>query len=303
MEIIINHKVKITRAAEEMMRRIENYKHPIINNYQLFLIFKELYKNPKGLYLRRDSSKIEAFRSTCRILRKTTKTLTEDRDYPSFYRIVSISDLPADEIVCIADPYCYISHLSAMQRYNLTDRRPKALHITRPTQETAKNLIKLRVKEDNNLNTASENTTEHIPLFNTHHPNSVRGRDISCLETKHWGKHIKIKGTESRISTIGQTFLDMIEYPILCGGMLHVIDVWKEHAEIYLDEIIETISTAPKKIHKVRAGYILDEIIKINRPEIDEWAQNVQRGGSRLLDPSKPYKNNFSEKWMISINV
>lgn len=55
--------------------------------------------------------------------------------------------------------------------------------------------------------------------------------------------------------------------------------VWKEHAKTYLDDIVPTITEAPKSIHKVRAGYILNEVLRIDSPEIQSWQRFSGRGG------------------------
>jgi len=95
----------------------------------------------------------------------------------------------------------------------------------------------------------------------------------------------------------------MLSNPELCGGMAHVIDVWKESAKTYLDEIIQAIDKSPKSIIKCRAGYIIEQILNIKDCKVSKWSEFAQRGGSRVLDPNSPYAPEFSEKWMISINV
>ncbi|MDZ7661059.1 hypothetical protein [Thiohalophilus sp.] len=95
----------------------------------------------------------------------------------------------------------------------------------------------------------------------------------------------------------------MIRNPDYCGGVRHIIDVYKDNADIYLKTIVEEIDRHGGPIDKVRAGYILDEVCKLNDQKINKWLGNVQRGGSRKLVASAPYSPIFSEKWCISINL
>lgn len=302
MEKQITYTVRLTKAAYAFSEKLEEGDCPVFKDYQLFFKLKEIYKNPEGLYLRNKRLTVSAYRRARNLLAKA-QIISRDQDYANCYRVLSLPDLPADEIACLVDPFCYISHLSAMQRYGLTDRRPEALHITTPSNSLVKDFIQKKMNEDYGCDTGDINSDEFLRLTITHHPSKVRKRSIENFSTKYYGNNIPIKGSSSRISSIGQTFLDMLEEPKMCGGMSHIIDVWKEHAENYMSDIITAIDDAPKTIHKVRAGYILDEIMSIDNPNINKWVKYAQRGGSRVLDPSKPFINQYSEKWMISVNV
>jgi len=114
---------------------------------------------------------------------------------------------------------------------------------------------------------------------------------------------LKNRSNDVRLSSIGQTFLDMLQKPDLCGGMSHILDIWEEHAETYLDEIVAAVDTTTSGLVKSRAGYILEERLELNHPGVGPWKALGQRGGSRKLDPSKEFTPTFSETWMISINV
>ena len=302
MERHISYTVKLTRAANALANKLENGEKPVLRDYDLFFLLKEIYKNPEGLYLRNKKLNIDTYRRTRRLLVKA-KIISRDKDYPNTYTVLSHLDLPADDIICMVDPFAYISHLSAMQRYGLTDRRPEALHITTPEKSLAKNLIQRKMEHDYEISIAEINPDEFLRLTITHHPLKVRKRKIENYSTKSWGDHVQLRGSHARISSIGQTFLDMLDKPELCGGMSHIIDVWKEYAQNYIQDIIVSINNSGKPIYKVRAGYIFDEVMGIQKPEITEWEKYAQRGGSRILDSTKPFINNYSEKWMISINV
>jgi len=88
--------------------------------------------------------------------------------------------------------------------------------------------------------------------------------------------------------------------------MAHVIDVWEEHIAAMtrqnISELMSLLQEAPP-IVKVRAGYILEERLGMSVEGIEELSKSAQRGGSRILDPQKPFAPTFSEKWMLSLNV
>jgi predicted transcriptional regulator of viral defense system len=136
------------------------------------------------------------------------------------------------------------------------------------------------------------------------HPETVRGRKISVHETRHLGDWLQVRNSHARLSTIGQAFADTVERPQYCGGMAHVLDVWREHAATYQEEIVVAVEKIEAPIVKVRAGYLLDDMLGLAKDSrIQGWVRFAQRGSSRVLDPTKDFSSNHSEKWMLSINV
>ncbi len=302
-EILIRSRFsRSTKANQELTRILEKTGWPTITDYELFRLVQALYKSGKKLNLRRDHASLNDFRRLRRQLRNLG-VIKPDPNYTSYaYRILTNSDRPAEEVCCVIDPFCYISHLSAMQRYGLTNRRPEALLLTTPASKAGKKLTTEKMKKDHSEDVLSP-YHDIVPLRLVHHPGTVRGRPINEYRTDYMGASIQIRGTLARITTIGQTFVDMLDQPSRCGGMLHVIDVWREHALTHLDEIIPLIDCARTAITKARAGYILTEALHLDNPRVSAWKRFAMRGGSRVLDPSKPYAPNYSEEWQISINV
>ena len=197
------------------------------------------------------------------------------------------------------DPFAYVSHLSAMQRYGLTDRSPLALHLTTPKRPLWNALRDDQLHRD--LPGLEE--IERPVLYRPGFKDTIRRRSIVVHASSHPWTPSAVSGEETRITSIGQTFADMLNEPHLCGGMHHVLDVWESEADQWLSEIVVAIDQLDSKIAKVRAGYILTEVMDIDHPTLHKWEHFAQRGGSRKLDPDADYAPEFSERWMISINV
>lgn len=282
----------MTRLGEEVSRRLRKKKQPLVEDWHLWAILEEIYEEKAVAYLRGDRP-THATLVRVKDLLRSERVISRDHDYSRVWRVTDIPDIQADEVVCLLDEGTCLSHLSAMQKFNLTERRPQILYITLADHEEWKALVR---HED-------ETDGEGPQLQRRHHPELVRSRRIDTFQTNQYPRTTKIKSSFVRVTEIGETFLDMLEQPDRCGGMSHVLDVYARHAKSYLPQIIDRVDSSEKKLTKVRAGYILTEMLGMKNEIANSWAQYAQRGGSQRLDPKAPYKPTFSEKWMISLNV
>lgn len=292
--------VKLTHAATHLSEVLREANLPVVTPFGFHRFVWQLYTEPteQKLYLR---SALPSSSDTSRLRQSLKKAglIGADPDYGNkVIRVMNVPDSPADDIACLADPTCYVSHLSAMQRWGLTDRHPEKLILSRPDRPTATKTLQAQM--DIALKAGEE---VPFPLRLMAHPAEVRQRPIMVLETKTAGASVQVRGNHVRVATIGQTFLDMVQKPDLCGGMTHIIDVWEEHARSYLEEIVAAVDTAHAAIAKSRAGYILEERLGLIHPTVASWKALGQRGGSRKLDPDKDFAPEFSETWMLSLNV
>ena len=290
------------KSSSYLAKLLEKTGKPVLTQFDFFRIIWRMYRESSGkrLQLRSNTPSRSHYARLKPELQKAG-VIGTDRDYhyqTGVIRVLILSDLPAEDIICLVDQTCYVSHLSAMQRWGLTDRSPEALVLTRPDRKTAAaRLMAYRTE------VLGEDETNPFPLTIVGHPARVRGRAVRVCESKAAGAFLKNRGSEVRLATIGQTFLDMLQRPDLCGGMFHVLDVWEEHAETYLDEIVTAVDTATSGLVKSRGGYILEERLGLHHPGIERWKAFGQRGGSRKLDPAKDFAPTFSATWMISLNV
>jgi predicted transcriptional regulator of viral defense system len=296
----INFMISFANALE---MAISNLQKPIISKFEIFYIALEIEK--KGSYnnnviKKQKNINIEKINYLIEIL-LDKGFISKDIDFKSYYKINSEDRGNCEEICCMVDPFCYLSHLSAMQKYGLTNRIPELVILTTPK-------IKLWKEMKNDLeNTVKLNFQDKMLKFaklkKTSFPSIVRKMKVKLLKRTFIHPSIKMRDSYARISEIGHTFLDMLINPELCGGMSHIIEVWQNNGKNYINEIIEAIDKHPQDIIKCRAGYIIDEILKISDKRIEKWLKFAQRGGSRKLDPNAPYSSKFSEKWIISVNV
>lgn len=299
-----SHAVKRTRLASAVLARLERDRLAVVTTYSLFQVLRSVMADGgKGLYLRAGASPSSHI-DNVRMNLIETRAIETDPDYGrSLYRVLAVGGTSAEEVCALANPFGHISHLSAMQRWGLTERRPEALHLTMPPASAAHPLVEARM-------TVDYGTSDHGPLgppVKLHfirHPKVVRGRAISVHETRYPTFWIQVQDSHARLATVGQTFVDMVERPQYCGGMAHVVDVWRERADIFHKEIISAMDEVGTPIAKVRAGYLLDELLAAgDDTRVQGWVRFAQRGSSRVLDPTKSFGGAHSEKWMLSINV
>jgi predicted transcriptional regulator of viral defense system len=278
---------------------------PIVTDYGIFLLGLRLaeartWEGEALKYVPSDWDEKRSRNLTKRLVAR--RSLVQDRDFRSgVWRVVQATRAgTAEEVACIADPFCYVSHLSAMQRYGLTERSPGALHLTRPSR-TIWNALKLAKLSD-------ELSAEHIReasgvLLHFGMNPTLRRRPVKVHETKYPARTTEMRGESTRIVEIGRVFVDMLAQPHLCGGIHHALDVWERTADDWIEPIIAAVDEENASIVKMRAGYILSEKLGVTDPRIEAWKAFAQRGGSRKLDPDAPYAPAFSEAWMISLNA
>lgn len=81
------------------------------------------------------------------------------------------------------------------------------------------------------------------------------------------------------------------------------MEIFGTAAGQYRQLIIDELDRHGNAIEKARAGYLLEEYGRIEDEKINEWAKHAQRGGSRKLNPEGPFRETYSERWCLSLNV
>jgi hypothetical protein len=289
---------------------------PVITEYELFRIWRRVLAmetlDGDRIVIRPSTMTHDTWRRQLHIL-VNNRHLRPDPDFygqpeerwnlsgPRHFKVFRVSDIPdcpTEDVVCLIDPFCYLSHLSAMQRYGLTNRSPAEVNITTPAAAQWREFRNQRLVMDWPSGRPEGPRLETLVL-----PDLIRGRSVARHTTVHPTKFQAIRGMHARIATIGETFVQMLDRPDLCGGMRHIIEVWVKEARSHVAAIIEAVEHHTSSIIKVRAGYLLDEVLRVDDARVLAWERFAQRGSSRKLDASLPYLATFSEKWMLSINV
>ena len=302
-------------------------KRPVITEHDFFLILKKLMESSEyegePIRLTKRIATRDFYRKRARELLKARYLRPDEDFYPpneregSHCRVFRVSDIPdgsAEDITALVDPFCYISHLSAMQRHGLTNRSPAELHITTPATElwrklrdelAVKNYGSLPAPVDKaGLPSLSPQESTQVKLEHIKFPSRLRGRPIVGHTTKYPVETRPIRGSFARVAAVGDVFMQMLDSPDACGGMTHVLEVWANEARPYIEDILKAAGReAQSGIVKVRAGYLLETLYSVKDPRIADLQKFAQRGSSRKLDPAQPYLSTYSEKWMLSLNA
>ena len=279
---------------------------PVITRYQIGLIVHGLYKDKQyqgqPLALQKDSASLKDVNHYIANL-KDDGILNSSRQLPdSVYTLLGRSSWSEEEAICTIDPFCYLSHYSAMAHHGLTDRFPVRLFVSSPGQKDWRHYAEERMRKDLGAD-VDEYLSRRMPRLVKTSVKTIGKKEVHRFNSLHLGAYKSLRDSAIRVSSLGRTFLDMLRNPELCGGMRHVIDVYEEHAKRCLRLITDEIEQNGHPIDKVRAGYILDERLGLGNEVIDSWKRFAQRGGSRKLDPTREYEPEWSDDWLISLNI
>jgi predicted transcriptional regulator of viral defense system len=291
---------------KSLANELARIPQPVITSYQLGrLIFFAYLNNSIGrekLNLKKNIPERKQYNDALNNLLNTGVLSKMAGLSGKYFKVIGKSEVSAEEIICSIDPFCYISHLSAMEYHGITDRLPRTIFVSSPPPSDWKKHAIEMMKRD--LGEHYETYIEKgFPQLTRPRPKKIAGKLIEFKNNSHMGAYKRVHGRELRVSTIGRTFLDMLRNPDLCGGIQHVIDVYKEYGKQYARLIVDEIDAHGNGIEKARAGYVLESIIGFDDSRVNSWQLNVQRGGSRKLDPSAEYSPFFSERWALSLNI
>lgn len=252
-----------------------------------FLIQMRDSKNFEGkkiVKLRKDANPERLFREIIEFLEN--HNFIQATDYN--YYLIKNKNLSEMEIICSLYPYGYISHLTAMRMYNLTNRFPKLIDFTVPTRSVWKK------------NQSMSKNDFLIPF-----PSEVikfKRKKLNLHSRKDLMPFVQ-RGQNIRVIEIGCLFLEMLRFPSKCGGFQHVFEIFEEMGDILSEEILTATEIHGNNMDKSRVGFIFEKCLGITDDRIQNWKITaVSRGGSRKIIAEEPYSNIYDEEWNISLN-
>ncbi|QHE75491.1 hypothetical protein F9Z44_05175 [Hydrogenophaga sp. PBL-H3] len=284
-------------AAEGIAERLATWERPVVTDYELGALLCATQPDTDaviepGLY------KAIVYRLRSFHLISPARDLKPGAVFQLFGR----AKPSAMEVACAVDPFACVTHLSAMEFHGLTDRFSKILYLTTPPDKEWREQAHERMARDLGQHLAVHRAAK-LPMLRYLGFERVEGVRVEVMRRSSRGAFKAIKSPAIRVAMVGRVFLDMVREPDNCGGIQHVVDAYREYGSQYLSLILDEIDRHGKPIEKVRAGYLLEAVCRIQHPRIDGWKDYAQRGGSRRLDPQGEYAPTFSETWKLSINV
>lgn len=292
-----------------LTREIGQLSQPVITAYQIAVILLRLYhkRSYKGEQIQRLTRETPAKSNFSKqIMELITRGILQESEavrHVGIFAILGKGQTSAEEIACCIDPFCYVSHMSAMEWHGLTNRVSKMLFVSTPAPADWHGFARERMLKDLGEGGLMAFRNDGLPTLRRISVETIARRKVHRYASRHLGAFASVRDKVLRVSTMGRTFLDMIREPDLCGGIYHVLEVWQSHAARNLPLIVGEVDRHGSKIDKVRAGYILEERLGLKHPSLESWATFAQRGGSRKLYANASYSERFSERWCLSLNI
>lgn len=233
----------------------------------------------------------------------------------------------AEKIISAIYPFGYLSHLTAMNIYGITQLRSSGIYFTCPSRSQWKELCLTEIK--NKFNFKVEEPPKIYQHLELDFPDKYSLNDTyvslnsiiisypteSILDELTFSKSLIILNKSAlsepewwagyRVQNLLDLYLEMVRAPQYCGGLSHVVKVYKSSIdeETFL-QILDYVEDQGTLIDKARLGFIFDRILSKVHPILDKWKsiQENKKGGSRKLVATSKFEPEFDPEWNISIN-
>jgi len=286
---------------------LNEYKYGSINRFDLFIKFRELFFSKKI-----GNEKIEVHGNTNLELafKRFTNEYLEEEPFVKAYSPHSTgygyfakinTKLSPIELIFPLFPYAYLTHLSAMRHYSITDRIPKKIQIEIPSRPKWKALLTEDIKKMDVSAKDKDIILKYLPRY----PKS---------DEIYFKKRILVSSIRTplpyltldngvRVVEIGALFVEMINNPKECGGIEHVMDVFQEYGLIFKKKIYK-VALESSLIAQARIGFIFEQILEQSDPEILKMKSRNKdlRGGSRVFLTGEDFSNIINIEWNLSLN-
>lgn len=293
------------RASAALAELLGARGEPVVTRYALATAAWRIYAEPDQLpsrVRRRQLDRPAFLRLESELIRQGMLRPVPGVAQHAAYTLLGAPAAAPGTLACALDPFCYLSHLSAMEFHGLSDRMPELLYLSSPAPAPWRSFATAQMQRD--LGQAYADFVQaSLPGLQRIRFTRVAGHPIHLFRSLHLGAFRHFKQQHLRVATLGRTFLNMLQEPGLCGGLDHVLSVFREHAATHARLIFDELDQHGRAIDKVRAGWILEEVCGIHDARIDAWSAFAQRGGSQRLDATAEYGPRFSERWKLSLNV
>jgi predicted transcriptional regulator of viral defense system len=190
-----------------------------------------------------------------------------------------------------------LSHSSAFVFHGITEDFPSDLTAT-VTNVLAHELLP--------LGTLS-NDWDGVLLPAARRPETIRGRSVKWVTVnpaRFWGFGIfQPSGYPMRVTTLERTLIDGLQTPELCGGIAKVFEAWANSRDVMnVEALVGQVERLDIGILRQRVGYILDTL-NLNHPQLMQWREGSQRGGSSRMVASAPFSPEYNQRWNLSLNA
>jgi len=298
---------------------LSDYEFNAINDFQLYFQFEKFFVEEKyndiELTIRSNGNLESSYRAFINQIKDHNSfkaySIASNRFYFEIIRSSNKLQILETDLICSIFPNTYIHFLSAMRGYSFTDRIPRKIQLVVPNRQIWKKFAHEYIEQHrseykyiNKLSPANTSSIEYrkekfLPVYPSKNKyfNKIL---LDITTTATLSPSIK-SGVGTKIIDVGDLFVEMLNSPDQCGGIQHVIDIYKDYAKFFIKDIIRA-GEVSHYLTQARIGFIFEYILNIKNDEIMNWKKNQSRGGSRKFLANKPFSNFISLEWNLSLN-